>query len=44
MDIDFDNPELNQFIGHTPTFGVYNKEALLIFRSDETSSQASNLP
>ena len=35
MDIDFDNPELNQFISRTPTFGVYNKGVLLLFRGDE---------
>jgi hypothetical protein len=29
-DIDFNTPELNQFISHTPTFGAYD-EARLIF-------------
>jgi hypothetical protein len=33
-DIDFDTPELNQFISRTPIFGAYN-EAHLIFLSHE---------
>jgi hypothetical protein len=33
-DIDFDTPELNQFISRTPTFGAYDG-AHLIFRSRE---------
>jgi hypothetical protein len=45
MDIDFDTPELNQFISRTPTFGVlYNKEALLFVRSDELLVRLQSLP
>jgi hypothetical protein len=30
IDIDFDTPELNQFIGRTPRFGAYNEARLII--------------
>jgi hypothetical protein len=42
-DIDFDTPELNQFIGRTPTFGAYN-EARLIFCSYEALVRLQSHP
>jgi hypothetical protein len=42
-DIDFDTPEFDQFISHTPTFGAYD-EALLIFQSHEALVRLQSHP
>jgi hypothetical protein len=42
-DIDFDTPELNQFVGRTPTFGAYDK-AYLIFNSEDALVRLQSHP
>jgi hypothetical protein len=42
-DIEFDTPELNQFISRTPTFGAYD-EARLIFGSNDAQVKLQSHP